>query len=145
MKISKTILETILPITVGALLFISYFFINDKFASNELELESCERYELSTAVYLIFVFVLILISSLYQIVVGNWILKRKRNKIVLNLVNCIVFSTFLTLISIGMEIFNEKTIELKFSAGFFLAMLLLGLLFSVLKSVSEKILEKVNR
>ena len=78
MKISKIILETILPITIGTLIFISYFFITDKFASNEAELEKCERYELSTAVYLIFEFVIILISSFYQIVIGNWILKRKR-------------------------------------------------------------------
>lgn len=143
MKISKTILETILPITVGTLLFISYFFIDDKFVSNELELESCERYELRTDVYLIFAFVLILISSFYQIVIGNWILKRNWNKFVLNIVNCIVFSVFFTFISIGMKIFNGKTIEVKFSTGFFLAMLLLGLLFSVLKSVAEKYSKKV--
>ncbi|MGZ9675639.1 hypothetical protein [Flavobacterium sp. GNP001] len=138
MKISKTILETILPITVGTLLFISYFFVSDKFATNEAELETCERYELSTSVYLIFAFVIILISSLYQIVVGNWILKRNWNKFVLNIVNSIVFSIIFVLIFIGMKFFNGKTIEVKFSAGLFLAMLLLGLLISVLKSITEK-------
>ena len=138
MKISKTILETILPITVGTLLFISYFFVTDKFATNEAELETCERYELSTSVYLIFAFVIILISSLYQIVVGNWILKRNWNKFVLNIVNSIVFSIIFVLIFIGMKFFNGKTIEVKFSAGLFLAMLLLGLLISVLKSITEK-------
>jgi len=143
MKISKIISETILPITIGTLIFISYFFITDKFASNEAELETCERYELSTAVYLIFAFVIILISSFYQIVIGNWILKRNWNKFVLNIVNSIVFGGFFTLLFIGMEVFNEKTIEVKFSAGFFLAMLLLGLLFSMLKSVVEKYSNKV--
>ena len=138
MKISKTILETILPITIGTLLFISYFFVTDKFATNEAELETCERYELSTSVYLIFAFVIILISSLYQIVVGNWILKRNWNKFVLNIVNSIVFSIIFVLIFIGMKFFNGKTIEVKFSAGLFLAMLLLGLLISVLKSITEK-------
>ncbi len=143
MKISKTILETILPITIGTLLFISYFFVIDKFATNEAELETCERYELSTAVYLIFTFVIILISSLYQIVVGNWILKRNWNKFVLNIVNSIVFSMIFTLIFIGMKFFNGKTIEVKFSVGLFLAMLLLGFLISVLKSITEKYSNKV--
>lgn len=143
MKISKTILETILPITIGTLLFISYFFVTDKFATNEAELETCERYELSTAVYLIFAFVIILISSLYQIVVGNWILKRNWNKFVLNIINSIVFSLYITLIYIGINVFNGNAIELNFSAKFLLAILLLGLIFSVLKSVAEKYSRKV--
>lgn len=143
MKISKTILETILPITIGTLIFISYFFTTDKFASNESELETCEGFELSTFDYLIFTFVIILISSLYQIVVGNWILKRNWNKFVLNIINSIVFSLYITLIYIGISVFNGNAIELNFSAKFLLAILLLGLIFSVLKSVAEKYSRKV--
>ena len=142
MKISKTFLETILPITIGTLLFISYFFITEKL-SNEPELEMCERYELSTPVYLIFALVIILISSSYQLIIGNWILKRNWNKFALNIVNSIVFGLFFTLIFIGMEVINGKAIEVKFCAGFFLVMLLLGLLFSILKSVAEKYWKKV--
>ncbi len=143
MKISKIILETILPITIGSLLFISYFFITEKLVSNETELETCERYELSTSVYLIFAFFIILISSLYQLIFGNWILRRNWNKSVLNIINSIIFSVFFTLTYFGINALNGKAIDVNFSFGFFLIMLLLGLLFSVLRYVSEKWINKV--
>ncbi|KFF03261.1 hypothetical protein [Flavobacterium reichenbachii] len=142
MKISKTILEIILPITIGTIIFISYFLIIEKLTS-EPELEPCERYELSSIVYLIFAFGIILISSLYQIIVGNWILRRNKNKFMLNIVNSIIFGAFFTVIFTGMEVFNGKAIEVEFCTGFFLVMVILGLIFSVLKSVFEKLLNKV--
>jgi hypothetical protein len=142
MKISKFFLEIILPITIGTLIFISYFFIAERL-QNKPELETCERYELSSIVYLIFAFGIIFISSLYQIIVGDWILKRNKNKFALNIVNSIIFGAFFTVIFIGMELFNGKAAEVEFCIAFFLIMVILGLLFSVLKSVFEKLLNKV--
>ncbi len=142
MKISRIFLEIILPITIGTLIFISYFFITDKLTSGS-ELEACERYELSSIVYLIFAFGIILISSLYQIIVGDWILKRNKNKFALNIVNSIIFAAFFTVIFIGTELFNGKTAEVEFCIAFFLIMVILGLLFSVLKSVFKKLFNKV--
>lgn len=142
MKITKIFLETILPITIGTLIFISYFFITEKLISGP-ELEACERYELSSIVYLIFAFAIVLVSSLYQIIVGDYILKSKKNKFALNIVNSIIFAVFITILFIGTEVFNGKVVEVEFGVGFFLVMVLLGLLFSVLKSVFEKLLRKV--
>lgn len=142
MKISKIFLEIILPITIGTLIFISYFFITDKLTS-EPELEACERYELSSIVYLIFAFGIILISSLYQIILGDWILKRNKNKYVLNIINSIIYGAFFTVIFIGMGVLDGKAVEVEFYTGFFLLMVILGLLFSVLRNVFEKLLNKV--
>lgn len=137
MKISKIFSETIIPISIGTFLFISYFFVTDKLSS-EPELELCERNELSSSVYLIFMFAIILISSLYQIAIGNWILKRNWVKFILYIVNSIILGALFTIIFIGMEVFNGKEIELKFCGGLFLVMFILGLLFSILKSITEK-------
>lgn len=142
MKTFITFLETILPITIGTLIFISYFFITEKLAI-EPELEPCERYEISSIVYLIFAFGIILISSFYQIIVGDWILKRNKNKFKLNIVNSIIFGAFFTVIFIAMGVFNEEEVEVKFCAVFFLVMIILGLLFSVLKSIFGKLFNKV--
>lgn len=142
MKIFKTFLDTILPITIGTLIFMSYFFITEKLAIDS-ELEACERYEISNIVYLIFAFGIILISSFYQIIVGDWILKRNKNKFKLNIVNSIIFGAFFTVIFIAMGVFNEEEVEVKFCAVFFLVMIILGLLFSVLKSIFGKLFNKV--
>jgi hypothetical protein len=142
MKIPKVFLETILPITIGTILFISFFYIKEKL-SFEPELASCERYELSTAVYLIFGLVILLISSLYQIIIGNWILKRSSNKYVLNIFNSIILGVLFTSIHIGMVLFNRKAIEIKFCVVLFVIMFLLGLLFSVLKIATIKYSNKV--
>lgn len=142
MKIFKTFLDTILPITIGTLIFMSYFFITEKLAIDS-ELEACERYEISNIVYLIFAFGIILISSFYQIIVGDWILKRNKNKFKLNIVNSIIFGVFFTVIFIAMGVFNEEEVEVKFCAVFFLVMIILGLLFSVLKSIFGKLFNKV--
>lgn len=143
MKVSKTFLATILPITIGSVLFIAFFFLKDKFAI-EPELEACERNELSAVVYLLFALVIIVVSSLYQMVLGNWILKRTGNKFGLNLLNSLVFGLIFTVIFSGMEIFNGKVVDLNFGVGFFIVMVLLGLLFSVLKSFTDNYLNKVG-
>lgn len=142
MKTFKTFLETILPITIGTLIFMSYFFITEKLAIDS-ELEACERYEVSNIVYLIFTFGIILISSFYQIIVGDWILKRNKNKFKLNIVNSIIFGVFFTVIFIAMGVFNEEEVEVKFCPVFFLVMVILGLLFLVLKSIFGKLFNKV--
>lgn len=142
MKISKEILKTIMPIAIGSLLFTLYFFATDMLACKP-QLESCETYELSSSVYLIFMLVITLISSLYQISLGNWILKRSWNKLLLNIVNSIILGLLFTLGLLAMEVFNGKAIEVKFYAGFFLIMFILGMLFSILKWFFGKYLNKV--
>lgn len=140
MKISKILLETILPISIGALLFISYFFITDKLSSKP-ELEDCESYELSSAVYLIFMFAIILITSIYEIVIGNWILRKNKLNLALNIFNKIVFATFFTGILVVMQFINTKTIEIETYGPVFLVMLLLGLVILALTKLFQKIFE----
>jgi len=138
MKISKIFLETILPIITGTILFILYFILFDKF-SNKPELESCESYELSNAVYLIFGFIIIIISSFYELSIGKWILEMNKNKYVLNIINCVVFGLFFTLIFILMRTYSGKEIELELCLGFYLIFILLGLLFSILSKLSQRV------
>lgn len=139
MKIYKTLTETILPIVVGSLLFLGYFFIDEKLSA-QAELESCERYELSKTVYFIFFLMLVVTSGLYQLIVGNQILKRKGNKFVLNILNCIAFAAIFTGIFVAVQIIESQEVEIKFVAGFFLVMLLLGLFFFVLRQSISKVL-----
>ncbi|OYU96583.1 MAG: hypothetical protein CFE21_09375 [Bacteroidetes bacterium B1(2017)] len=137
MKIAKTLSETILPISIGTALFISFFYAKDRI-SIDPELESCERNELSTAVYLIFGFGMVVISSLYELVIGNWIVKRNGNMYLLNLANSIVFGSVFPILFIGMEIYNRKEIDIRFYIGFYLVMVLVGLIFWVLKGIFKK-------
>ena len=136
MKMVKILLQTVLPITIGSTIFILYFLISDKLSKNN-ELESCEIYELSNIIYLIIAFFIILASSLYQLILGNWILNRNKNKFVTHIINCIIFSGFFTLITIIFELITSKTYEVKYSIDIFLVMLFLGLLFSVLITLSQ--------
>lgn len=141
MKTSKEILKTAIPIAIGSLLFILYFLAVDKLAC-KLELERCESYQLSASVYLIFMFVIIVISSLYQISLGNWILKRSWNKLLLNIMNSIMLGLVFTLGLLAMDVFNGKAIEVKFYTRFFLVIFILGILFSILKWFFGKYLNK---
>lgn len=139
MKISRILSENVLPNTIGAILFIGYFILKDKLSS-QAELDACERFELSNTVYLIFVSVIVLLSSLYQIIIGNWILKRNQNNFALNTVNSIVFATFFTVILVIMEFVNRNAIEVKFYGEIFIVMLFLALLNLALTKLCGKLL-----
>ena len=138
MKISRILLENMLPNTIAAILFIGYFIVKDKLSS-QAELEACERIDLSNTVYLIFIFIIALFSSLYQIIIGSWILKRNENSFALNIVNSIVFATFFTAILVIMEFLNRNAIEVKFYGVVFLGMLFLALLNLALKKICGKL------
>jgi heme/copper-type cytochrome/quinol oxidase subunit 3 len=138
MKISRIISENLLPNTIGAILFIGYFIVKDKLTS-QAELETCERFDLSNTVYLIFITVIVLLSSLYQIIIGSWILKKNENSFALNMLNSVVFAAFFTAILVIMEFLNRNAIEVKFYGVVFLGMLFLALLNLALKKVCEKL------
>lgn len=137
MKISKILLETILPITIGALFLIGYFFISDKLF-REPELESCEIYDISNTVYLTYLFVIIILSCLYQITLGKLILKKYEKNYAPSVLNSLVFGIFFTVIFIIINLFQRK-MEWDFYPIIFLALFLLGLLFSVLIKICQKI------
>lgn len=139
MKIYKVLIEIILPIVIGTLIFLGYFFIDEKLSA-QTELESCERYELSKTVWFLFFLILVIFSSLYQLFIGNQFLKRNGNKFVLNIFSCIIFALVFTGIFVADQIIENQEIEIKFLAGFFLAILVLGLLFFVLRQLTGKIL-----
>ncbi|MWB92908.1 hypothetical protein GON26_00875 [Flavobacterium sp. GA093] len=138
MKISRILLENVLPNTLGAILFIGYFIFKDNLTT-QTELEACERFELSNTVYLIFVLVIGMLSSLYQLIIGNWILRRNKNSFTLNTVNSVVFATFFTLVLITMEFANRNEIEMKFYGQIIIAMLFLALLNLVLPKLCGKL------
>jgi hypothetical protein len=138
MKISRIISENLLPNTIGAILFIGYFIVKDKLAS-QAELETCERFDLNNTVYLIFITVIVLLLSLYQIIIGSWILKKNENSFALNMLNSVVFAAFFTAILVIMEFLNRNAIEVKFYGVVFLGMLFLALLNLALKKVCEKL------
>lgn len=131
-------MENVLPNTIGAILFIGYFILKDKFTS-QAELESCERFYISNTVYVIFIFFIMLLSSLYQIIIGNWILKRNEKSFALNIVNSLVFAIIFTVILVVTEFLNRNTIEVKFYGEVFLAMLFLALLNLALKKFFGKL------
>ncbi len=141
MKISRIVLENLLPNTIGAILFIGYFIVKDKLTS-QAELEACERFDLSITVYLIFIAAIVLLSSLYQIIIGSWILKMDENNFALNMVNSVVLASFFTAILVIMEFLNRNAIDVKFYGVVFLAMLFLALLNLALKKVCAKIIRK---
>jgi len=138
MKISRILIENVLPNTIGAILFIGYFILKDKL-TDQAELESCERFYISNTVYLIFVSVIVLLSSLYQIIIGNWILKKNESNFVLNIVNIVTFGIFFTLVLIIVEFVNKDVIEVKFYGKIFLSMFFLALLNLAFKKIGEKL------
>jgi heme/copper-type cytochrome/quinol oxidase subunit 3 len=138
MKISRILIENVVPNTIGAILFIGYFILKDKL-TDQAELESCERFYISNTVYLIFVSVIVLLSSLYQIIIGNWILKRNESNFVLNIVNIVTFGIFFTLVLIIVEFVNKDVIEVKFYGEIFLSMFFLALLNLAFKKICGKL------
>lgn len=138
MKISRILLETVLPITIGTLFLVGYFFISDKLL-REPELESCESYYPGNTVYLTYLLVIVILSSLYQITLGKWILKRNEKSFAPSVVNSIVFAIFFTVIFVIINLFRRK-IEWDFYPIIFLAIWILGLLFSALIKLFRKIL-----
>ena len=139
MKINKVLLETVLPVTIGTLFPVGYFFITDRLFS-EPQLEDCESCHISNMVYMTYTLVIVTLSSLYQIIFGKWILKRSANGFILNMCNCITFATFFTGILALINLFQvERKIEWDFILVSFLAIFLLGLLFTLLTKLCQKI------
>jgi hypothetical protein len=138
MKISRVLLENVLPNTIGAILFMGYFILKDNLSS-QAELESCEISYVSNPVYLIFISVIALLSSLYQIIIGSWILKRNESSFALNMVNNVVFATLFSLIIVIMEFLNRNAIDVEFYGIIFLALLFLAFLNLALKKFCGKL------
>ena len=136
MKISKILLETVLPIIIGAIFIVGYFFISDKFF-REPGLEDCEICYPSTVEYLKNILVIVVTISLYQITIGNSILKRNGNSVKLSFMNSIVFAILVIGILIVINLFLRK-VEWDFYPIIFIALLLLGLSFTVLIKLSRK-------
>lgn len=138
MKTSKVLLENVVPITIGAFIIVVYFFFTDKFY-REPELENCESCFPSTADYLLQILMITLPSSLYQIFIGRWILKRNENSFKLNIFNCFVFAIFFIGIFVIINLFQRK-IEWEFFPIFFLGLFLLGLFYAALMKLFRKLL-----
>jgi predicted neutral ceramidase superfamily lipid hydrolase len=142
MKTSKILLETVLPISIGTLILVGYFFFSQSFPE-ETKIESCERYDISISVYFTYFIVIITLTSLYQILLGNRILKRNKNSFILNTVNNIVFATFFTGVLVLINLFHtEKKIEWEFFIIIFLAIFLLGIFYAFLIKLFGKIMRK---
>jgi hypothetical protein len=136
MKISRILLETIFPITIGAIFIVGYFFITDKFF-REPGLEDCESCYPSTLEYLKNILVIVLPISLYQIAIGNSILNRNGNRLKLSFLNSIVFAILVIGILIVINLFLRK-VEWEFYPVIFIVLILFGLLFTVLIKFSRK-------
>ncbi|MEL1256203.1 hypothetical protein AAEO57_20630 [Flavobacterium sp. DGU38] len=136
MKISRILLETIFPITIGAIFIVGYFFITDKFF-REPGLEDCESCYPSTLEYLKNILGIVLPISLYQIAIGNSILNRNGNRLKLSFLNSIVFAILVIGILIVINLFLRK-VEWEFYPVIFIALILFGLLFTVLIKFSRK-------
>ena len=136
MKISRILLETILPITIGGIFIVGYFFITDKFF-REPALEDCDSCYPSTLEYLKNILMIVVPISLYQIAIGNSILKRNGNSVKLSFLNSIVFAILVIAILIVMNLFLRK-VEWDFYPLIFIALILLGLSFTVLIKFCQK-------
>jgi uncharacterized membrane protein YozB (DUF420 family) len=137
MKISKVLLETVLPITIGALFIVGYFFITDK-VFREPELEDCESCFPSNLDYLKNVILIMIPSSFYQMIIGRRILKRNENSFMLNIINSFVFAIFFIVIFVLINLYQRK-IEWDFYPVIFLSIFFLGLFYSVLMKLCRKI------
>jgi hypothetical protein len=139
MKFSKILLGTILPITIGALFIVGYFFITDKFF-REPELKACESCFPSNTVYGTYFLAITIPSAFYQIIIGKWILKKNKDSFALNVLNSTVFALFFTGVSIVINLFSGKRkIEWDFFPIIFLGIFLLGIFYSVLMKLCRKI------
>ncbi len=139
MKPSKILLETVLPITIAAALPIGYFFVSQNLFP-EPKLEACESCHISSIVYLIYLFVIVVFCSLYQIILGKWIIKRNENSFTLNVINSMAFAIFFTGILVVINLFEkERKTEWDFFPVIFLVIFLFGLFFSALIKLCRKI------
>ena len=138
MKISRKIIETVLPIIFGTLIFVLYFILKDEL-QNDLNTESCEITKVSKVTYFIFGIATIILSSFYQILLGNRILSLKYNQYFLNLANCMLYSSFFVTLFIMNNLYNNRKIDLQFSLGFFLVFFVAGIIFFNIKINFKKI------
>ena len=137
MKTSKILLETILPIALGTLFIIGFFF---KKLFSESQLKACESCHPSNTVYLTYFLAITILSSLYQIIIGKRILKNNLNSLALNILNCSVFAFFFTVVSIIINFLSgNRKIEWEFFPLIFLGLLLLGIFYSILTKLFRKI------
>ncbi len=139
MKIFKVLLETVLPITIVTLFPVGYFFITDRIFP-EPELNNCESCHTSTIVYITYTLLIVTLSSLYQLMLGNRILKKNENSFILSIGNCIVFAIFFTGILALINVFQvERKIEWDFIFAGFIVLFLFGLMFTLSTKICQKI------
>ncbi|PBJ12204.1 hypothetical protein BSF42_21590 [Flavobacterium sp. ACN6] len=136
MRISKVLLETIAPIAITTFIIIGYFFVEQTFFTEPGLI--CETYHLSNITYLTYALILIVFSSFYQILIGNFILQLNKNVFVTILLNSLAFSIFFIGILILINLYHRK-IEWDFYIIIFLILFILGLLFTVVIKLWRKL------
>lgn len=136
MKITKSLIETVLPIIVGTLFIVGYFFITDNFF-RETSLENCKSCFPSNLDYLIYIIVIVIPLSLYQLTIGNSILKKYHNSFKASSLNSIVFAVSVTGILVIANLFLKK-MEWDFYPVIFLILVILGILFTLFIKLCRK-------
>ena len=138
----KDILEIISPITIATLISMICLYILDGISMNENPPcecgEHCENNDSNYSFFLLLSFIVILIPSIYQLLIGNWILKFNSNKIILNILNSFVFAVFFVLFTIAMEFINAKRIDSDLTLVVFIVMFFFSLFIFIVKIVIEK-------
>jgi hypothetical protein len=132
MKLSKLFSETILPISIGTLIF---------FGSFALIIENID-YKKGLNQFTIVFLLTVLFSSIYQIMIGNWFSNRNKNKLIFNIFNCLVFATFFTIILIFINLLSVQPIEWDFFIVIYFALFVLELLFLTIITILKKFILK---
>jgi|GEM_PF-4093351 len=136
MKITTILIETVLPIIVGTLFIVAYFFITDHFF-REPGLENCDSCFPGNLDYLKNIIMIVIPLSLYQLTIGNSILKKYNNIFKASSLNSIVFAVSVTGILAIANLFLRK-IEWDFYPVIFLILVILGILFTLLIKLCRK-------
>jgi hypothetical protein len=130
------LISTVFPVIIGTAIFVGYFWISDRLATPK-DLESCSDYYLSNTDYIVSIFVIALIATLYQLTAGNLLKERlKNNKAAGYLINILSFALCMTGILLQIAIVTGKP-----WAGigiFFLAAIMLGILIEVFLLISTR-------
>lgn len=140
MRIKTILLGTILPLTIGASIFVSYFFLSDRLPSHDTE--SCDDYTLANVDYLLALLIIVGLGTFYQLVIALPLKKKPiMNKAIGQVVNTMLFAVYFTALILAVTLVNGDVMEI---GAIFLWMLALATICTVTISVWEIRISRAN-
>ncbi|OQP62839.1 hypothetical protein A3860_26365 [Niastella vici] len=141
-KILNILINTVVPVTIGTTVFVGCFWLIDKHTL-ETDVKDCEVYNLSNTFYLVSIFVIVAITTFYQLTIAELLNRHVNNKGFSSyIIKILAFALFISVASLLILLVNGKP-EAMVAVNLFLMGCMLGVINTLSYFVCRKLIPKI--